>query len=241
MFTNIAAYKFARMDGLKELRGRLLERCRGLGLKGTILLAPEGINLFIAGEPDAVEVLLADLRLLPGLADLKPKYSESATQPFSRMLVRLKKEIIAFGVPGVDPAAYTSPRLEPRELKRWLDEEKPVILLDTRNDYEIKLGTFRNAIPARISHFRDFPSAVAHLPETMKSIPMVTFCTGGIRCEKAALWLRQDGWDNVLQLDDGILGYFEQVGGAGYAGGCFVFDARVALDPQLQPLQDAQA
>jgi RluA family pseudouridine synthase len=234
MFTNIAAYKFARMDGLKELRGRLLERCRGLGLKGTILLAPEGINLFIAGEPDAVEVLLADLRLLPGLADLKPKYSESATQPFSRMLVRLKKEIIAFGVPGVDPAAYTSPRLEPRELKRWLDEEKPVILLDTRNDYEIKLGTFRNAIPARISHFRDFPSAVAHLPETMKSIPMVTFCTGGIRCEKAAPYMEQVGFKEVYQLEGGILKYFEEVGSDHYDGECFVFDQRVGVDPALR-------
>jgi RluA family pseudouridine synthase len=234
MFTNIAAYKFARMDGLKDLRPRLLDRCRGLGLKGTILLAPEGINLFLAGEPDAVETLLADLRSLPGLADLKPKYSESATQPFSRMLVRLKKEIIAFGVPGVDPATYTSPRLEPRELKHWLDEGKPVILLDTRNDYEIKLGTFRNAIPARINHFRDFPAAVAGLPESMKSAPVVTFCTGGIRCEKATPFLEQAGFKEVYQLEGGILKYFEEVGSDHYEGECFVFDQRVGVDPGLR-------
>lgn len=234
MFANIAAYQFARMDGLKELRPRLLERCKHLGLKGTILLAPEGINLFLAGQPDSVETLLGELRLLPGLGGLKPKYSESATQPFSRMLVRLKKEIIAFGVPGVDPATYTSPRIEPRELKRWLDEEKPVILLDTRNDYEIKLGTFRNAVPARISHFRDFPAAVAKLPESMKSIPVVTFCTGGIRCEKAAPFMEQAGFQEVYQLEGGILKYFEEMGSEHYEGECFVFDQRVGVDPALQ-------
>lgn len=234
MFTNIAAYKFARMEGLKELRPRLLARCRGLDLKGTILLAPEGINLFLAGRPDSVESLLDELRSLPGLADLKPKYSESATQPFSRMLVRLKKEIIAFGVPGVDPATYTSPRLEARELKRWLDEDKPIILLDTRNDYEIKLGTFRNAIPVRIDHFRDFPAAVANLPESLKSAPVVTFCTGGIRCEKAAPFMEQAGFKEVYQLEGGILKYFEEVGSDHYEGECFVFDQRVGVDPGLR-------
>ena len=231
--TNIAAYRFARLQGLKELREDLLSFCKPRGLKGTILLAPEGINLFLAGDADAVEALLAKLRILPGLEDLAPKYSESDTQPFSRMLVRLKKEIIAFGIEGIDPATYTSPRIEAGTLKQWLDEGKPVILYDTRNDYEVKLGTFRNAITAGIDHFRDFPEAVAKLPPEMRDAPVVTFCTGGIRCEKAAPFMERAGFREVYQLEGGILKYFEEVGGDHYDGECFVFDQRVGVDPAL--------
>lgn len=231
---NIAAYCFARLDGLKELRERLIAFCKERSLKGTILLAPEGINLFVAGEMNGVEELLWELRALPGLENLMPKYSESDEQPFSRMLVRLKKEIIAFGVEGIDPATYTSPRLEAKQLKQWLDEGKPVILYDTRNDYEVKLGTFRNAIPAGIDHFRHFPEAVAKLPPEMKDAPVVTFCTGGIRCEKAAPFMEQAGFREVYQLEGGILKYFEEVGGDHYDGECFVFDQRVGVDPALR-------
>lgn len=222
------------MDGLKELRERLVAFCKQRALKGTILLAPEGINFFIAGAAEAVEELLGVLRALPGLEDLAPKYSFSDEQPFSRMLVRLKKEIIAFGVESIDPARYTSPRIEAKQLKQWLDEGKPVVLYDTRNDYEVKLGTFRNAIPAGIDHFRHFPDAVAKLPEEMKDAPVVTFCTGGIRCEKAAPFLEQAGFKNVYQLEGGILKYFEEVGGDHYDGECFVFDYRVGVDPALR-------
>lgn len=232
--TNIAAYRFARLDGLKALRERLVAFCKERTLKGTILLAPEGINLFVAGSAEAVDALLGELRALPGLEDLAPKYSESAEQPFSRMLVRLKKEIIAFGVEGIDPAAYTSPRLEAKELKKWLDEGRPVVLYDTRNDYEVKLGTFRNAITAGIDHFRDFPEAVAELPDAMKDAPVVTFCTGGIRCEKAAPFMERAGFKNVWQLEGGILKYFEEVGSDHYEGECFVFDQRVGVDPALR-------
>lgn len=232
--TNISCYRFARMDGLKELRERLIAFCKQRSLKGTILLAPEGINFFIAGAAEAVEELLAVLRALPGLEDLAPKYSFSDDQPFSRMLVRLKKEIIAFGVESIDPARYTSPRIEAKQLKQWLDEGKPVVLYDTRNDYEVKLGTFRNAIPAGIDHFRDFPAAVAALPEELKDAPVVTFCTGGIRCEKAAPFMEQAGFKEVYQLEGGILKYFEEVGGDHYDGELFVFDQRVGVDPALR-------
>ncbi len=232
--TNIAAYRFARMEDLKSLRERLLAFCKERALKGTILLAPEGINLFIAGAAEGVAELVAELRKLPGLEDLEPKYSESAEQPFSRMLVRLKKEIIAFGVEGIDPARHTSPRIEARQLKQWLDEGKPVILYDTRNDYEVKLGTFRGAIPAGIDHFRHFPEAVAKLPEEMKDAPVVTFCTGGIRCEKAAPFMERAGFREVYQLEGGILKYFEEVGADHYEGECFVFDHRVGVDPALR-------
>jgi RluA family pseudouridine synthase len=232
--TNISCYRFARMDGLKSLRDELISFCKQRTLKGTILLAPEGINLFVAGSAEGIEELLGVLRALPGLEDLAPKYSLSDEQPFSRMLVRLKKEIIAFGVEGIDPAAYTSPRIEARTLKQWLDEGKPVILYDTRNDYEVKLGTFRNAIPAGIDHFRHFPEAVAALPEEMKDAPVVTFCTGGIRCEKAAPFMERAGFREVYQLEGGILKYFEEVGGDHYDGECFVFDQRVGVDPALR-------
>ena len=232
--TNIAAYRFARLDGLKALRERLIAFCKERALKGTILLAPEGINLFVAGAPEGIEELLGELRALPGLEDLQPKYSQSDEQPFSRMLVRLKKEIIAFGVDGIDPATYTSPRIEAKQLKQWLDEGKPVVLYDTRNDYEVKLGTFRNAIPAGIDHFRHFPEAVANLPAELKDAPVVTFCTGGIRCEKAAPFMERAGFREVYQLEGGILKYFEDVGGDHYDGECFVFDQRVGVDPALR-------
>ena len=239
-FHNIAAYKFAPLDHLKERRAHLLARCKEWNLKGTILLSTEGINLFVAGRPDSVQNLIAELRAIPGLADLPLKVSESEHQPFNRMLVRIKKEIIAFGVEGIDPGRYTSPRISPAKLKQWLDEGRPVTLLDTRNDYEVKLGTFKNAVPAGIDHFRDFPEAVAKLPDHLKDQPIVTFCTGGIRCEKAAPFMEKAGFKNIFQLDGGILKYFEECGGAHYDGECFVFDQRVGVDPSLHETESDQ-
>lgn len=238
--TNISCYQFATLTGLKELRARLLTVCKERGLKGTILLSPEGINMFLAGAREHIDALVDELRAIPGLEGLKPKYSESASQPFRRMLVRLKKEIIAFGVEGIEPARHTSPRLEAKVLKQWLDEGRPVILYDTRNDYEVKLGTFKGALPAGIDHFREFPAAVAKLPEEMKKAPIVTFCTGGIRCEKAAPFMERAGFENIWQLEGGILKYFEECGGAHYEGECFVFDQRVGVDPALSETESAQ-
>lgn len=232
--TNISAYRFTAMGELRSLREQLLSFCKDRGLRGTILLAPEGINLFVAGPHRGIEDLVFELRRMPGLEDLMPKYSESAEQPFSRMLVRLKKEIIAFGVEEIDPAVETAPRVRAQELKRWLDEGRPVVLLDTRNDYEVKLGTFSGAVPAGIQTFRDFPQAVRKLPDEMKDAEVVTFCTGGIRCEKAAPYMRRQGFKKVWQLEGGILKYFEEVGGSHYDGECFVFDQRVGVDPALR-------
>src|SRR5260221_18065 len=134
---NIAAYKFTALTDLKPLRERLLTQCKSWGLKGTILLSTEGVNLFVAGERTQVELLLSELRSIPGLESLAHKISESERQPFTRMLVRIKREIIAFGVAGIDPAQKPAPKLSARELKQWLDEGRPVTLLDTRNAYEI--------------------------------------------------------------------------------------------------------
>ena len=231
---NIAAYKFAELGGLLELRERLKTACRALELKGSILLSPEGINLFIAGERSSVEKLLVTLRSISGLKALQEKRSESEEQPFNRMLVKIKQEIIAFGVEGINPARHTSPRISAKELKQWIDEGKKFTLLDTRNTYEVKLGTFAGATTLPIRHFRKFPEAVRQLPEAMKEAPIVSFCTGGIRCEKAAPYLELDGFREVYQLEGGILKYFEECGGAHWDGECFVFDKRVGVDPSLQ-------
>ena len=233
-FINLSAYRFTPLDNLPGLKDQLRTLTLALGMRGTILLSPEGINLFVAGTREATDRLLAALRAVPGLADLTPKESESAEQPFNRMLVKIKKEIIAFGVPGIDPARRPTAKLPARTLKRWLDEGRPVTLLDTRNDYEIRLGTFRGAVRAGIENFRDFPAAVAKLPSELKEQPIVMFCTGGIRCEKAGPFMEQAGFKDVHQLEGGILKDFEECGGAHYEGDCFVFDKRVGVDPTLR-------
>lgn len=237
---NIAAYQFVPLSDLPVLRELLLGKCKALGLKGTILISSEGINVFVAGGRAEIDSLLKELRSLPGLADFNPKVSVSDEQPFNRMLVRIKKEIIAFGVPGIDPAERTAPKLAPRELKRWLDEGRPVTLLDTRNDYEVKLGTFKNAVALGIDHFRSFPTAIRQLPAELKRQPIVMFCTGGIRCEKAGPYMEREGFDQVFQLEGGILKYFEDCGGEHYAGECFVFDKRVGVDSGLAESENTQ-
>lgn len=238
--TNISCYRFAPLENLKPLRERLISLCKEAGLKGTILLSTEGINMFVAGERSRIDRLVAEVQSIPGLADIRPKYSESDTQPFTRMLVRIKKEIIAFGVEGIDPGRKTSPKLPAATLRQWLDEGRPITLLDTRNDYEVKLGTFEGALDLNIAHFRHFPDAVRKLPEELKDQPVVMFCTGGIRCEKAGPFMESAGFKSIFQLDGGILKYFEECGGAHYRGECFVFDQRVGVDPALRETDSAQ-
>lgn len=231
---NIAGYQFVSLDRLAERRADLLRECRERFIKGTILLSSEGINLFLAGSRNAIDGFLEYLRGEEALRDFDVKESLSDRQPFNRILVRLKKEIIAFGIDGIDPQHRTSPKLKPRELKNWLDEGKPVTLLDVRNNYEVELGTFSNAVVADIDHFRQFPDAVKEMQSLNNEAPIVMFCTGGIRCEKAGPFMEQAGFDSIFQLDGGILQYFEDCGGEHYDGDCFVFDQRVAVDPQLQ-------
>ena len=235
VFTNIAAYKFAPLGDLEALRDGLHKMCLDASMRGTILLSPEGINVFVAAARPATDRLLEKLRTVPGLADLTAKISESDHQPFNRMLVKIKKEIIAFGVTGIDPGRCPAPKVSPRQLKEWLDQGRSVTLLDARNAYEVKLGTFRGAHTLDLDHFREFPmAAAASLPRHLKDEPVVTFCTGGIRCEKAAPLLQKAGFAQVFQLDGGILRYFEECGGEHFEGDCFVFDKRVALDASLR-------
>jgi UPF0176 protein len=232
--TNLSAYQFTPLDDLGALREQLLTAALAQQLKGTVLLSREGINLFVAGRSSGIQIFLEELRRVPGLETLTPKLSHSAQQPFGRMQVKIKKEIITFGLPDIDPARRPARKLSPEILKRWLDEGRRIILLDTRNEYEVKLGTFRGAVDPGIKRFRDFPAAAARFTDSIKSSTVVTFCTGGIRCEKAAPFLEQQGWSDVYQLDGGILKYFEACGGAHFEGECFVFDERVGVDAALR-------
>ena len=239
-FINIAAYKFVELDNLAERKSTLLPFCKSLELKGTILLSSEGINMFLAGSRESIDQFLEHVHGTPEFADLQVKKSVSDHQPFSRMLVRLKKEIISMGVETIRPVQKTSPKISASQLKDWLDEGKDLTLLDVRNDYEVEVGTFSNAVPVGVDHFRQFPEATKRLPAEMKSKPIVMFCTGGIRCEKAGPLMEQEGFNEVYQLDGGILKYFEECGGDHYDGDCFVFDKRVAVDPDLNETEFEQ-
>lgn len=234
MFHIIAAYKFTPLEGLEDLRSQLRTRCTELSIKGTILLSPEGINMFLGAEKDSIDTFLAELRAMPAFEGLESKHSEASLPPFNRMLVKIKKQIICFDDDEISPMKHSSPKIAPRTLKQWLDEGRPVTLLDTRNDYEMRIGTFKGALAPGIDHFRHFPEAVRRLPEKLKDELVVIFCTGGIRCEKVGPFLEAEGFKNVLQLEGGILKYFEECGGAHYEGECFVFDNRVAVDSQLR-------
>ena len=232
---NIAAYKFVSLDELPTRRDQLKSRCNELQLRGTILLAPEGINLFLAGTIENIAAFKTELCSEVFFADIQFKDSFSDHQPFGKLLVKLKKEIISFGVPEINPAKQPAERLSAGILKAWLDEGREVVLLDTRNEFEVKHGTFKNAKDFGINQFREFPAAMAQADPSLKEKTVVTFCTGGIRCEKAAPYLLQQGFKNVFQLDGGILKYFDECGNAHFDGECFVFDERIALDAELKP------
>jgi UPF0176 protein len=234
---NACAYKFVDIDDLQVLRVTLRERALAAELKGTILLAPEGINLFLAGTADRVEGFLEFLLADPRFNDMPVKKSRSNEQAFNRMLVKVKREIISMRQPEIRPAGNPAPRLSPQELKRWLDEGREMLLLDTRNQFEVDLGTFEGAKSLGLASFGEFASAAECIDR--KDLPVVTFCTGGIRCEKAAPWLIAQGFREVYQLDGGILKYFEDCGRSHFSGECFVFDKRVALDAELKPTATA--
>lgn len=238
---NVSAYKFVELDDCAALRERLLSRARADGLRGTIQLATEGINLFLAGPAGPLRAYLAWLQSDPRLAGLPIKESWSDGLPFRKMLVKVKREIIRMNHPAIRPQDGRAPAVEAVTLRRWLgqghdDEGRPVVTLDTRNDFEVDQGTFKGAIDWRITRFSEFPQAVqAHRAE-LEGKTVVSFCTGGIRCEKAAIYLREAGLDNIFQLEGGILRYFEETDGSHYQGGCFVFDERRAVDPALAPV-----
>ena len=238
---NLSGYRFVALDGLEARREALLHALGRSGVRGTVLLAEEGINVALAGTSADCGTARAVLAADPLLGDLWLKESRSATVPFARLKVRVRSEIIAFdGERAVarQAARPPAPALAPETLKGWLDEGRDVTLLDTRNDYEIASGTFAGAEHLGIASFRDFAEAALAAvadgrldPER----PLVTFCTGGVRCEKAAPWLLEHGFREVWQVEGGVLNWFERCGDAHWEGRCFVFDERVEIDGALRP------
>ncbi len=238
---NIAAYRFVGLPDAAALREPLFNAAQAHALKGTILLAEEGINLFLAGDADAVHgFIVTALQPDARLADLDIKQSWSSSVPFARLKVKLKREIIRMNHPTIQPAAGRAPAVDAVTLARWLDAGRDdagreLVLLDTRNAFELQAGRFDGALDWGLQRFSDFPAALAAQGATLRDKTVVSYCTGGIRCEKAALLMREQGFEYTLQLDGGILKYFEQVGHRHFDGDCFVFDERVALDPGLAP------
>ena len=235
---NVSAYRFVTLDDTAALRPLLKSRADAAGLRGTILLAPEGINLFIAGQEAAVRGFLDALTADPRFAGLETKLSWSEEQPFNRMLVKLKREIITMKMPLIQPEKGRAPAVDARTLKRWLDQGhddagKPVVMMDTRNAFEVDVGTFDKTVDYRIEKFSEFPEVAASHKDEFAGKTVVTFCTGGIRCEKAAIFMAEEGLDHVYQLEGGILKYFEETGGPGFEGRCFVFDGRETLGADL--------
>ena len=240
---NISCYKFVPLPDAEAWRERLSAQCQALGLKGTILLAEEGINFFLAGPAEAIAAVLSTLRADPRFVDLAPKESWSATQPFKKMLVKVKREIIRMNHPTIRPADGRAPAVSAATARRWLDQGhddqgRPVVTLDTRNAFEVDHGTFEGAIDWRIHKFTEFPDALRAHKHELQDKTVVSFCTGGIRCEKAAILMREEGLEHVYQLEGGILKYFEETDGAHYQGHCFVFDEREALAPDLAALKN---
>jgi UPF0176 protein len=229
-------YRFVRLTELPELQAALTERATALGLKGTILLAEEGINATVAGEQPALESFRDELRARPSFAAMRFRFSraQAGNPVFYRLKVRIKPEIVRLDQPGVDPARRTGEHVDPRRWNELLDDPE-VLVLDTRNSYEIGIGTFPGALDPGTRSFRQLPAFVERHLDPTRHRRIAMFCTGGIRCEKASAWLLEQGFETVYQLDGGILSYLETVRPEEnrWQGECFVFDQRVSVDEQL--------
>ena len=236
---NLAAYCFSPISEPQGLRDAWFEAGQALGIKGTILIAPEGINLYFAAPEVPCGHMLSKIKAYPGLEQLTVKSSWSDRLPFKRFKVRVKKEIIRMDHPTIAPVQGRAPVVEADTLARWLDQGhddqgRSVVLLDTRNDFEVDVGKFDQAVDWRIKKFTDFPLAAMKNREQFKDKTIVSYCTGGIRCEKAALYMQEIGFSHVRQLEGGILNYFDKTDGRHWQGRCFVFDERQSLDPNLK-------
>ena len=229
-FRIAALYRFCRLEAFVSLREPLIRFCLAHDIKGTLLLAKEGINGTVAGSEMAIAALIARLEEIPGLAGMDVKYSTAPKMPFHRMKVRLKKEIVTMGVGGIDPACGAGTYVEPAEWNALISDPRTVVI-DTRNDYEVAIGTFRNAVDPGTRSFRDFPEWVARHGQELQGRKVAVFCTGGIRCEKATAYMRSLGLEEVYHLKGGILKYLEEVPAKQslWEGECFVFDERVSV------------
>ncbi|PAL22905.1 rhodanese-related sulfurtransferase [Sphingopyxis sp. GW247-27LB] len=229
-FTVAALYRFAPFDDPAALRAPLIDLCAAQGIKGTLLLAREGVNGTIAGSAGGVAAVIAHIRALPDCADLDVKYSTAAALPFQRMKVRLKKEIVTMKVAGIDPARDAAPYVDPADWNALVDDPD-IVLIDTRNDFEVGYGSFKGALNPHTRSFGDFPDWWRANAERLAGKRIAMFCTGGIRCEKSTAFLKSEGVEDVVHLKGGILAYLEQVpaGESRWRGSCFVFDERVSV------------
>ena len=233
LFLNIAGYKFERLDRLDTLIPEFQDKCDELELKGSVYLSPRGINFSISGTEANIEKYIDFMESDSQFLNIPLKKTYSETQPFRRMKVRLKKEIISLGRDDIDPRELTGEYVTPQELLSMYENNEDVVVLDTRNEYETRVGLFENAVDLQLDTFRDFPKAIEQLPEEYKEKQIVMYCTGGIRCEKASAVMLKAGFTDVKQLEGGVLDYFKETGGKYWNGDCFVFDERVALDTDL--------
>lgn len=236
-----ALYRFVRLDDCRELRGPLHDLLLRNGIRGTLLLADEGINGTVAGTRDAIDALLDWLRSDPRLADLDYKESLTGQLPFRRTRVRLKREIVTLGVPGIDPNRDAGRYVAPSDWNALISDPD-VLVVDTRNDYEFRVGSFRHALNPETTTFREFPDFVRSRLDRTRHKKVAMFCTGGIRCEKSTAFLKQQGFDEVYHLKGGILKYLEEVSEEDslWEGECFVFDERVTVNHRLEPGRFAQ-
>jgi UPF0176 protein len=234
-FRVAALYRFCRFEAFETLRAPLADFCCARGIKGTLLLAREGINGTVAGTDEAILELVAWLEAIPELAGLELKYSRAAEMPFHRMKVRLKREIVTMGVEGIDPLEGTGAYVAPQDWNALVADPETIVI-DTRNDYEVSIGTFRGAVDPRTSSFREFPAWVEKHRDELEGRKVAMFCTGGIRCEKATAYVKSLGIEEVFHLKGGILKYLEEVPAEQslWEGECFVFDERVAVSHGLE-------
>ena len=230
---NITGYKFTPITDTKLLQEKIINLSEENNLKGTVLISDKGINFSVAGLIENTSKFVKVIKKDKQFSDIDIKTTFNEYQPFRKMLVRIKKEIISMGVDEINPYEFTGEKIKPFELNKKLDAGEDVILLDTRNEYEVRLGTFENAIDLNLDSFRDFPTKINDLREQIGDKEIVMFCTGGVRCEKASALMLKSGFKNVKQIDGGVINYFKETGGAHWKGDCFVFDDRVALDKEL--------
>jgi len=233
-FLNLKSYKFIKLDHLEDHRQLLAEIGQLLSVTGTIILSEEGINVALSGNKSSVEQMFEACKAIPGLQNLEPKSEFSEDCRFSKLKVKVKQEIIKMDQPQIQPSTERAPSIDSLTLNRWIlegrdDAGQPLKIIDTRNEFEFQLGHFKNSLNLNIDRFSEFPIKIQQKEDCLKGFKLVNVCTGGIRCEKATLYMMEKGIKNVVQLDGGILDYLQKTNGYSWEGECFQFDDRELL------------